>query len=141
MMVEDLLPLLDGVRSSGKNRWIARCPHHKDKSPSLAITRGDRVPIVMHCFAGCDADQIAMSLGIKLSDLMPDPEPRDPGAQQKQRLPFTAIQAMQCLSKEVNFLFVCASDMARGEILDKPTRDALAICAGRINEARRCCNV
>ena len=34
-----LLSRLDGVRQSGE-RYVARCPAHQDKSPSLSLSRG-----------------------------------------------------------------------------------------------------
>jgi hypothetical protein len=49
-----------GARRSG-NRWMARCPAHDDRSPSLSITERDG-RIFLHCFAGCAyADIVAAS--------------------------------------------------------------------------------
>ena len=40
-----------GGRKVGQD-WMARCPAHRDKNPSLAIAqRGDRV--LVYCHAGC----------------------------------------------------------------------------------------
>ena len=45
-----LLERLEGVISTGADRWYARCPAHDDRSPSLSVTdTGDRV--LIHCFA------------------------------------------------------------------------------------------
>jgi DNA primase len=41
MSAEALLAHLDKVRRTGAGRWIARCPAHDDKSPSLAIRELD----------------------------------------------------------------------------------------------------
>jgi hypothetical protein len=140
--VEDFLSLLKGVRSAGKDRWIARCPHHNDRSPSLAITKGDQVPILLHCFAGCDVGEIVGAVGLELSDLMP---PRDPQFRDDQRarlaVPFTSEQALRCLSAESTFLFVAIADITRGKPLDELTKDRMVQAAARINEARRICNV
>lgn len=41
--VEALLERLDRVRQAGDGKWLARCPAHKDHSPSLSIRdAGDR---------------------------------------------------------------------------------------------------
>ena len=37
MLADKLLSRVDGVRSTGQDRWQARCPAHDDKTPSLAI--------------------------------------------------------------------------------------------------------
>jgi hypothetical protein len=39
------------ARRTGAN-WIARCPAHEDKSPSLSI-RECNGKILLHCFSGC----------------------------------------------------------------------------------------
>ena len=64
MDVYEFIAHLDGVRQTGKGRWVARCPSHADKSPSLAISQGDRVPILLHCFAGCRFEEILAAVGL-----------------------------------------------------------------------------
>ena len=50
-------------------RWIACCPAHDDRSPSLSISdRGDGVPLV-HCHAGCEQRRVIDAL--KLRELWP----------------------------------------------------------------------
>ena len=141
MEVGDFLSLLKGVRSAGENRWIARCPHHNDRSPSLAITKGDRVPILLHCFAGCDVDQIVGALGLELSDLMPERDPsfRDDERALRPGVPFSAFQALRCLDAEARFLFIIAADIVSGKTLDSLTRERVAHASSRIHEARRLC--
>ena len=48
--VESLVAALHG-RRSGRG-WIARCPAHQDRTPSLRITERDG-KLLVHCFAGC----------------------------------------------------------------------------------------
>ncbi len=142
MDVETFLSLLKGVRATGRGRWIARCPHHNDRRPSLAITKGDRVPILLHCFAGCDPDQIVGAVGLELSDLMPERDPDfNDGERARIAVPFTCEQALRCLGIEATFLFVVAADVAAGKSLDTLTKDRLIEAASRINEARRVCDV
>jgi hypothetical protein len=142
MQVEEFLSLLKGVRGAGNGRWIARCPHHNDRSPSLSITKGDRVPILLHCFAGCDPDQIVAAVGLELSDLMPDKDPNfNDGERARVAVPFTCEQAMHCLETEATFLYVVASDMAAGKPLDSLTKDRIVDAGARIIEACRLCDV
>lgn len=77
MNVSDLLQRLEKVRSTGADKWLARCPSHEDRSPSLAIKQTADSKILLHCFAGCAVADITATLGLKLSDLMPDSPDRD----------------------------------------------------------------
>ena len=41
--IDRLLDRLDGVRQNGRDQYLAKCPAHDDRSPSLSIrTLGDR---------------------------------------------------------------------------------------------------
>jgi hypothetical protein len=53
----------------GPRGWIARCPAHDDRGPSLSIATGADGRVLLKCFAGCDAERIAAALGLRLSDL------------------------------------------------------------------------
>ena len=66
-----ILPLLECVRRVGKDKWIARCPAHSDRTPSLAISRvGDRVLIYDH--AGCAVEKVLSAIGLRTADLFDD---------------------------------------------------------------------
>lgn len=65
-----LLSRLQRVRGRHPH-FMARCPAHEDRSPSLSVTvAGDK--ILVHCFAGCPPLEIVQALGIRLSDLFSD---------------------------------------------------------------------
>ena len=72
MNIEQLLPSLEKLRRTGDGKWLACCPAHNDKHPSLAIKQTDDGKILIHCFAGCDVETIVSSLDLTLADLMPD---------------------------------------------------------------------
>jgi hypothetical protein len=67
MNLDEVLQRLKSARRSGKS-WMARCPAHGDKSPSLSV-RDENGKVLFHCFAGCSVDAICTALGIKVSDL------------------------------------------------------------------------
>lgn len=59
-----------GGRKSGSG-WMARCPAHDDRNPSLSISeRGGR--ILVYCHAGCSQDAVIAVL--KAQGLWPEPE-------------------------------------------------------------------
>jgi hypothetical protein len=48
--------------------WIARCPAHDDRRPSLSISEGRDARILVNCFAGCSAKDIAKAVGLGVAD-------------------------------------------------------------------------
>ncbi len=71
MKVEVILDRLRGVRRSGIG-WIALCPSHADRSPSLSI-REETDKVLLHCFAHCSIEAICADLGIHIRDLFVEP--------------------------------------------------------------------
>ena len=49
-------------------KWMACCPAHEDKTPSLAISETDD-RVLIHCFAGCETDDVIATIGLSLADL------------------------------------------------------------------------
>ena len=72
MSIEIVLSKLNKVKPSSNGKWLALCPAHPDKSPSLAIKQTDDAKILIHCFAGCQVSDIVAAVGLELSDLMPE---------------------------------------------------------------------
>ena len=72
-MVEELLDKLDKVRANGKNKWVACCPVHGDKNPSMSVAeKGGRV--LCHCFAcGANGLEVVQALGLPPSVLFEKP--------------------------------------------------------------------
>ena len=64
------LERLNCVRPNGKG-WVARCPAHEDRSPSLSVDERDG-KILLHCHAGCTIEAICAALGIGMRELFAD---------------------------------------------------------------------
>jgi hypothetical protein len=66
----------------GKPAYHAKCPSHRDRSPSLSITEGANGSTYLHCFRGCTTEEILSAKGMRLRDLFassdwkPSPEMR-----------------------------------------------------------------
>lgn len=73
MKAEEILSRLEGVKRNGKTRWVARCPAHEDRSPSLSIGEAEDGRVLIHCFAGCGAAEVMSALGLSLTDLFDKP--------------------------------------------------------------------
>lgn len=66
-----LLGQLKSVRETASGRWIACCPAHSDKTPSLAIREAEDGRILLHCFAGCTPLEVLGAVGLTMADLFP----------------------------------------------------------------------
>jgi hypothetical protein len=64
-----LLSKLKGVKPSGRNHWMAKCPSHDDKQQSLSIDVGADGRVLMKCHAGCDYRAIVAAIGLSVADL------------------------------------------------------------------------
>lgn len=131
MKTEALLANLQKVRSHGKGRWVACCPAHHDKTPSLSIAEGDDGRVLVHCFAGCSVPEIIGAVGMTLSDLMPD-RPIDDA--RPKRMKFLGSQVMESLALQSMIVATASADMAQGKTLSAEDRKALIGAASAIRE-------
>lgn len=131
--INHLLDRLQGVRRTGPGRWIARCPAHDDRDPSLSIRELDDGRILLHCFAGCDVHAIVSAVGMKLSDLFP-PRPLLDG-RAPERNPFSAEDALRCLAFEARLVQLAALDQLAGRVPTQKDVERLSLAADRIDEA------
>jgi putative DNA primase/helicase len=60
MKAETIARALRGRRAGGT--WMARCPAHEDRTPSLAITDAIDGGVLVRCHAGCDQRDIIAAL-------------------------------------------------------------------------------
>lgn len=62
------------VRPSGGDAYLAQCPAHDDRNPSMSVSaRSGKV--MLHCHAGCDIADILPELGLTWPDLFDEPLP------------------------------------------------------------------
>jgi len=77
--IEEFLSRLEGVKKVSNESWMALCPAHDDKNPSLSIQLADD-RILIHCFAGCSPQTIVRALGLEMKDLfLKEEEPFETG--------------------------------------------------------------
>jgi hypothetical protein len=69
--IDLFLPRLDKVKQTAPNKWVALCPAHNDKHPSLGVTLTSDGAILIKCWTGCGAQAIVESVGLSLRDLFP----------------------------------------------------------------------
>lgn len=65
---EIVLPKFASVRRSGAG-WVVQCPAHEDRTASLTVGPGQKHPVVFHCQAGCDPDDVLKALDLTWEEL------------------------------------------------------------------------
>lgn len=66
-----IIQRLDKVQRRGR-QYIARCPAHEDRTPSLSLAETSQGMVLLHCFAGCEPAKVLHAIGLTLADLYPD---------------------------------------------------------------------
>ena len=105
-----VLSRLDKVRQTGPDRWIARCPAHPDKSPSLSVRALPDGSVLLHCFTGCSVDAVVAAISLELSDLFP-PRPSDSQHSPPVKRPFPPGDVLAALAFETSVVLAAAADM------------------------------
>lgn len=141
MSAEKLLQRLDKVKQTRAGSWIACCPAHEDKTPSLSITESSDGWVGVHCFAGCPVFEVCAAVGIELHDLFP-PRPLEtmPDRTRPLSRPINPADALACLAEESLIAAVAASNLAQGMTLTDADRDRLWKAANRLEEGARLAN-
>jgi len=60
MTAESLAKALGGQKAGSS--WIARCPSHDDREPSLSIRDADGDKVLIRCHAGCEQEEVIAAL-------------------------------------------------------------------------------
>lgn len=132
MKIEEFVSRLNGVKQTGRGQWLARCPAHEDRSPSLSIAGGDDGRVLVKCFAGCDVHEIATAVGLTVSDLFPDRPADRPFTPRKY---FPAADVLEALADEVMVVWVISRDMEMLKPVSIDDFDRLSVANRRIQEA------
>lgn len=145
MNVDPLLAHLDGVKHlpdrKGLRRWMAKCPAHDDKKPTLSVAEAPNGTILLRCWAGCSALEIVHAMGLELSDLFPDRDLRDLSKQERAdvRMFGKRNDVEACaytLEMESHVMLQCALAMQAGKRLSKATLARLVQAYNRVADAR-----
>lgn len=130
MSAADLLDRLLGTRSTGPRRWIANCPAHEDRTPSLSIRALDDGRVLVHCFAGCAVHDVVASIGFKLDALFP-PRALDHRVP-PERVPFPAADVLAATASEALIVAVVAGRVRDGIPVTQKLAERAALAAGRL---------
>ncbi len=105
--ITKVLERLSKVKHRKADQWMACCPAHDDRDPSLSIKEAHDGKVLLHCWSGCTADDIVAAIGLELSDLF---EPSD-------YTPKRSGPSREAVAAEVRILENALRLLARGERL------------------------
>lgn len=134
---DTLLARLDKAKPTGPDAWIAACPAHEDKRPSLSIKQVDDRTLI-HCWAGCGAADVVAAVGLSLADLF-DRQPEIETPQRPRRPPLPSSRELVALLEyDLAVIDIAAGTLERGEAL---TADDSATLLDAIADVRRILDV
>jgi hypothetical protein len=133
LSIDVLLSRLDKVRRTGPETWLASCPAHDDRQPSMTIRETGDGLILLHCFGGCGIDEILLTLDMDIADLFPA---RPESLQSKPlRHRFPARDVLECVANEALITAIVAAAIAAGKVIPRPDLARCQLANVRIHEA------
>lgn len=130
MSAETLLSRLEGVRKTGADRWIARCPARVDKHPSLSIRELPDGRVLVHDFGGATVEEVLDAVGLSFDALFPE---RPLSHHTKiERRPYNAHDILACFALETAIVLDCANQLRAGIALSLEDHARLVTACGRL---------
>lgn len=68
--IDRVIGRLTGVKRTAGG-WIALCPGHSDRVPSLKVAVASDSKVLLHCHAGCRTEEVVAAIGLCMADLFP----------------------------------------------------------------------
>ena len=131
MRADALLSVLKDVRQRGADQYMAKCPAHPDKTASLSIKCCADGRVLLHCFAGCQPDDVLGAVGMEFSHIMPERIGHD---LPRVRHTIAAADALRILRFEATVVGIVASDVLAHKTIDEATWQRFAQASARIQE-------
>ena len=128
-MIDLLISRLQKARPVGKNAYVACCPSHEDKTPSLSVTERNG-KVLVYCHAGCTQDEVISAAGLTWDDLFEDDAPNQRAYSSKK--PVTPINPLRV---DENVLLIVREKLSRGDSLSAEDQARAEIAYERVREA------
>jgi hypothetical protein len=129
-----LLDRLGRVKQTGSGRWLARCPGHEDRSPSLSIRALDDGRVLINCFAGCEPGDVLLAVGLTMSDLFPERLREQSYAAYHSSIP--ASDLLIALDHELAVAVLILEDVVTRRTVSAGQVQRLCQAAARVGKAR-----
>ncbi|MBA3563356.1 MAG: DNA primase [Gammaproteobacteria bacterium] len=133
MTAAAIIDRLERVRRTGPNRWLAACPSHPDRHPSLSIRELEDGRILLHDHGGCDVHAVLSAIGMRMTDLYPVPLDHH---RRPTRSSIPAADLLRLLDRESLIVGMIGADLLSGKTINRATWQRLSKAVGRIGRAR-----
>ena len=138
-MIENLISRLRKVKRTGNGQFIACCPAHDDRSPSLSIRDVGDGRILLNCLAGCATQDVLGALGMTFEDIMPPKPIQHHMKPIKPRM--YSKDALRLLQTEARIVFFAASRIVDKEEFTVGDYMRLRLAMERINDIKEMADV
>jgi hypothetical protein len=136
MNINDFLGYFEKSYRSGKDEYQCLCPAHNDKTASLSIKNLPDERILIHCFAGCAANDILEAVGLTFDDIVP----KRLGDFKPVSKPFNPYAVLKAISNETLLVALAGLEVANGKTLPQEDKDRLMIAVNRLRDAYQICH-
>lgn len=133
-MIDAILSRLEKVKRTGRGNWIACCPAHDDRSPSLTLHQAEDGRVLCRCWSGCGFAEIVEAVGMGWEPWFPPKSAHD--ALPPIRRPFPAGDVLEALADEAMVISVAAANVAHGVDLTNEDRERVWEANCRVQQAR-----
>ena len=129
----DIISRLSKVKRTGNGKYVACCPVHADKTPSLGVTQKTDGVILIHCL-GCGAGGIEICEALNLDPSTLFPPSDNPRYQKAVRSGFSAWQLLHALRTDLIRLLIIANDLKKIGALSDDDRQFISEVILRLND-------
>ena len=136
MNIHEIIGYFEKAYKSGENEYQCLCPAHNDKTASLSIKNLPDERILIHCFAGCAANDILEAVGLTFDDIVP----KRLGDFKPVSKPFNPYAVLKAISNETLLVALAGLEVANGKTLPQEDKDRLMIAVNRLREAYQICH-
>jgi hypothetical protein len=127
-----ILDRLELLRQTAPGRWLAKCPAHQDRSPSLSVRELEDGRLLLHDFGGCETGDVLAALGLTLADLFERPL----GNFQPSHSRIPARDLLALIDHEALVVGLIAAEFRERRELAEEDWQRLATAVSRIGKAR-----
>ena len=129
---------LQKVKSVGRDSWMACCPAHDDKNPSLKVDlKGEK--ILIKCWSGCDTESILGAVGMDFDDIFPD---RPIYQRSSGRQPMlSSADALRIVKYEAMVIWMYGQDLKNKKTPSDEDHQRFVLAVSRVNDAMEAAGV
>jgi len=131
-----LLDRLEGLKPAGTGRWIAKCPAHPDRPPSLSIRETDDGRVLLKNFGGCGTEDVLVAIGLTFADQFP----RRLGEFKPTSSRIPAPDLLIVRDHEPVVATLILNDVLQRRVVNESQVQRLAKAASRVGRARHMAN-